>query len=720
MISIIVPFDKGKNYLKECLESIAKQNYKKIETILVKDEKNNDESEDISDIVIKYQDNINLKVVTMDSETGVSAARNKGIAQACGEYIFFLDSDDYVLENTLTALMEQMEKDNDLVYGNISESRYKKNAYISELSKLEKDENKEYIAVKINDYKLRKYEKIDEMTVLGTLYRKDFLTDNEIWFDKEQTYYPDAEFWTKVLLNIRKYSWAKESIYVKRYRNDSVNNPALSQRKDSDRERQKIYAYLNCIRQSQKNEEIRNHIEGMLCDYHISEFCKKLFEKDKKAKILMMECFREIRNADLRKYNRNEKKYIRYYMEGNLKKADRLSYKVAVKKKIELMFTDKKHMYRTINLVVFKRMKQKDNWIVFESFIGRNCSGQPKYIYEYLEKNYGKKFKYIWVLEDKKTKIDGKCKKVKRLGLKYYYYMTRSKYWVNNARQPLDYPKRASQIMLETWHGTPLKKLFFDMDDVHSDDPNYKANLYSQSRQWDYLLSDNSFSTEKFQSCFMFDKEKILEYGYPANDPLYDKDIEKKIPMLKEKLGIPENKKVILYAPTWRDDNAYGDGEYMFERALDFSKLKQEIGDGYVLLLRTHYWVVDRMENKELSGFVIDVSDYDDITELYMVSDICMTDYSSVFFDYANLKRPILFFMYDLEKYRDVLRGFYLDIEKDLPGPILKTNDEVLEAIKNIDSVNKSYKKKYDEFYNRFCSIDDGNAARRVCEKVFS
>ena len=148
-------------------------------------------------------------------------------------------------------------------------------------------------------------------------------------------------------------------------------------------------------------------------------------------------------------------------------------------------------------------------------------------------------------------------------------------------------------------------------------------------------------------------------------------------------------------------------------------RLKKEFSDEYVVLLRMHYWIVDQLDLSKYPGFVYNGSDYDDITELYMISDICMTDYSSVFFDYANLKRPILYYMYDLEKYRDVLRGFYLDIEKELPGPILQTNDEVIDAIKNIDKVNEEYKDKYQEFYNRFCCIDDGNAAKRVCEKVF-
>ena len=96
-----------------------------------------------------------------------------------------------------------------------------------------------------------------------------------------------------------------------------------------------------------------------------------------------------------------------------------------------------------------------------------------------------------------------------------------------------------------------------------------------------------------------------------------------------------------------------------------------------------------------------------------------ITDYSSVFFDYANLKRPILFYTYDLDKYSSMLRGFYLDIHSEVPGPLLFTTDEVIEAIKNINQVNDEYHDRYNEFYERFCSIDDGNASKRIVEKIW-
>ena len=102
-----------------------------------------------------------------------------------------------------------------------------------------------------------------------------------------------------------------------------------------------------------------------------------------------------------------------------------------------------------------------------------------------------------------------------------------------------------------------------------------------------------------------------------------------------------------------------------------------------------------------------------------MISDICITDSSSVFFDYANLKRPMLFYTYDLDKYRDVLRGFYIDMETELPGPLVYTTQEVVERIKNIDALNEEFSNRYEQFYQRFCSWEDGNASKRVVDIVF-
>ena len=218
----------------------------------------------------------------------------------------------------------------------------------------------------------------------------------------------------------------------------------------------------------------------------------------------------------------------------------------------------------------------------------------------------------------------------------------------------------------------------------------------------------------------MFDKT-MLETGYPRNDILYTKGDEKErlIKEIKGELSVPEDKKVILYAPTWRDDEFYGSGQYKFTLQLDLDRLQKEFGDEYVVVLRTHYYVVDALDLTPYKGFVYNGSTYNDIARLYLISDVLITDYSSVFFDFANLRRPMLFFMYDLEKYRGTLRGFYFDAEAELPGPILQTNDEMVEAIANLDRISQEYKEKYDIFYEKYCGWEDGTSTEKVVKAVF-
>jgi len=374
----------------------------------------------------------------------------------------------------------------------------------------------------------------------------------------------------------------------------------------------------------------------------------------------------------------------------------------------------KNYVYRKLLI----KLPLKRNYIVFESFkLGKHYADSPRNIYEYIQENK-LNYKCIWVFEDKNRKIPGNAKIVKRFSWSYYYYFATSKYWVSNMRQPLFLLKRDETVFLETWHGTPLKKLVFDMKEVHSANPKYKQNFYYQSRAWDYLLSPNAYSSEIFRRAFKFDKT-LLEYGYPRNDILYAPDKEERARKIKQALGIPLDKKVILYAPTWRDDQYYKPGKYKFDLCLDLDLMKEKLSDEYIVLLRLHYFIADHIDVSKYDGFAFNLSKYDDIADLYLISDILITDYSSVFFDFANLKRPILFYTYDLEKYRDTLKGFYLDIEKEAPGPLLMTSEEVVNAILHIDEIKEEFSEIYDEFYRRFCSWHDGKATEKVFKKVF-
>lgn len=799
-LSIIVPFQKGIHFLDDCFISIQEQGLEDFETILVLDHT----EEELDSIIEKYEEALNLTVLPLsEDKTGVAAARNAGLDKAKGEYIYFLDSDDYLKDGTLTKLLELVREDSlDLVYGLKETSWFKRNVYLEankeltpQQQRIEKyiesgvtsfvshekpstvldkkadeeeeeeseteqgremddqdeptnsQERNDYSAddeeVRLVDgrvktikniiyfkpyhYLFSRRRAIGSISVLNILFRAEFLRENEIRFDEELILYCDIPFLAMALNQMESFGCSLESSYIKRRHNDEINLPSLSKMKRGDRFPQMVAAYYAAREQVRDNPFLTYALEKHICKYYIVSFAPKIRRSRRKKWRgsnfqLMTEVMQDIDISKLRSsriIDKDGRKLLKLVKKGDIKGSIKKVNSVLARKKIKKMLKNKGQFYRAIDKHIFRKLPMKKNWICFESFLGKQYADSCKYIYEYLLRNYKKDYKFIWIINDDTVKIPGNPTRVHRFSLKYFYYMTRSKYWVNNMRQPKWYPKRKGNVFLETWHGTPLKKLVFDMEDVYSASPTYKAEVYSQSRKWDYLVSDNPFSTEVFQSCFMFPKEKILEYGYPRNDLMHHPKKDKIAEKIRKKVGVPEGKKTILYAPTWRDDEYYGKGQYKFKLQLDLKRLRKEFGKEYVILLRTHYFIADSLDVTGVEDFAINVSKYSDITELYLISDICITDYSSVFFDYANLKRPILFFTYDLEKYRDVLRGFYIDIEKEIPGPLLYTNDEVVDAIKNIDKIKEQYHDRYEEFYHRFCSLDDGHAAKRIVEKVF-
>lgn len=375
---------------------------------------------------------------------------------------------------------------------------------------------------------------------------------------------------------------------------------------------------------------------------------------------------------------------------------------------------------RALGILVYLFMSvfpRDEKLIFFESFLGRNYSGSPKYIFQYL-KGQNAPYRYVWSFTAKREGFEG-AKTVKRFSFAWYYYLARAKYWVQNMRMPYFLPKPKGNVELSTWHGTTIKKL---VHDIARDDEimlSYKLECEKQMKNWDYLISANEYSTEVFRHCFKYQNE-MLEYGYPCNDIFYAPEREAVARQVREKLKIPAGKKVILYAPTWRDDERTTPGQYSFTLPFDLKKLKAELSGEYVLLLRLHYYVVQQLDIGACEGFAFDVSSYDDIQELYLISDMLVTDYSSVFMDYANLRRPVLFYPYDLEKYRDELRGFYIDYYRDLPGPIYCDEASLIAGIKNIDEVKKQYRDKYSFFCRRFCSWESGSASANIAKHVFN
>lgn len=388
------------------------------------------------------------------------------------------------------------------------------------------------------------------------------------------------------------------------------------------------------------------------------------------------------------------------------------------------------YFYRfTLYYIIKKTNKTQDKTICFKSFNGKSYACSPKAIYEYmLSCEKYKDYKFVWAFKEPEKyrflENNPNTSVVQDSCMDYLKTLARSKYWIHNYRV-FDhiYPKD-NQVYVQCWHGTPLKKLGYDIekgDNALNSLEEVRFKYKVDAAKFKYILSPSAFATDKFISAWnlkAIGKENcVIEKGYPRNDKLFnfnDDDVAK----IKKSLNIESvEKKVIFYAPTWRDNQHDSKIGYVYKTEVDFDKLRQELGDEYIILFRAHYLVANSFDFEKYSGFIYDVSSYDDINDLYIISDILITDYSSVFFDYANLRRPMLFYMYDFDAYKNEMRDFYFDID-ELPGPIVKNENDLIDAINKLDSYQREYGEKYIAFHNKFNYLDDGDAARRVAEEI--
>ena len=415
-----------------------------------------------------------------------------------------------------------------------------------------------------------------------------------------------------------------------------------------------------------------------------------------------------------------------------MKKLKILAMNISKKSKIfrelarKTMFIVKRIKY----LITGFNKKTDDKIVVFSCFNGKSYTCSPKAIYEYMlsDEKY-KDYTFIWFFKDiKKYDFLNKNKNtkvVKSYSKDFTKYMQTAKYWFFNYKIA-DYIKpKKDQIFTQCWHGTPLKRLGYDL--VHFDNQlntvkEMKKRYKVETEKFTYFISPSKYASEVFRTAWNMKeigKENcIIEKGYPRNDSLFTftendvSEIKKRI--LGEDI---KDKKIILYAPTYRANQHESGVGYVYKEEVDFEKMQKKLGDEFIILFRPHYFVASVFNFEKYKGFVYNASDVDDINDLYIISDILITDYSSVFFDYANLKRPMIFYMYDLEYYRDKSNGFYFDVEDSLPGKIVRTDDDLIDEIIRV-SKDFKYDEKYEKFNAKFNYLDDGEASKRVVEEV--
>ena len=358
-------------------------------------------------------------------------------------------------------------------------------------------------------------------------------------------------------------------------------------------------------------------------------------------------------------------------------------------------------IFRFIGLFI----KTDPNLILFNSFGGKKYNDSPKVIFEQLLNHpTSKKLKLVWALENPDNFDIPHAIKIEINSFKYFIIALKAKYWVSsvNIERGLKF-KKDNTIYLNTWHGAGTKKI---------------GNAVSKRKDYDfsnvnYLLVQSNFEKNIFINDFGAIEENFLLSGFPRSDELF-KTEKKQIDIYKRKLKIPKDKKIILYAPTWRESKNNG-SSYDLNIPLDIKKWQEKLTDEYVILFRTHTFTTNIL-NLKFNDLIIDVSDYPNVNHLLLISDILITDYSTIVFDYSILEKPFLCFGYDYKEYKNE-RGLYIDLEKEYPNGVQKTEDEILELI-----VNMNYEKECEktrEFKSKYIEAG-GNATELAIKSLLS
>ena len=341
-----------------------------------------------------------------------------------------------------------------------------------------------------------------------------------------------------------------------------------------------------------------------------------------------------------------------------------------------------------------------ENAVFFESFYGRSVGCNPRAIDRELAARAPEVRRY-WSVVDLSVEVPEGAIAVVEGSPQWWNARGAARLLVVNDWLRRRFARKPGQKVLQTWHGTPLKRLALHRPGF---DPRRMAAVVKESRRWDVLLAQNTYSERILRKAYAFFGRPIWVDGYPRNDALITGDPA----AIRSALGIGPEERVLLYAPTWRDDRAemvdFVDPERLARQA------------NAVVLVRGHSRTLEQGRDRA-GARVIDVTGYPETARLLLAADALVTDYSSVMFDFSVTGKPMYFLVPDLDHYRGQLRGFYFDLAERAPGPLVRTQDELVAALDD-PGHEARYAERYAAWRRQFNARDDGHAAARVVDRI--
>ncbi|MBR3739388.1 MAG: CDP-glycerol glycerophosphotransferase family protein [Clostridia bacterium] len=349
--------------------------------------------------------------------------------------------------------------------------------------------------------------------------------------------------------------------------------------------------------------------------------------------------------------------------------------------------------------------------ILFNCFGGKQYADSPKAIYEsMLSDPRFDGYRFVWALHaPERFSIPGRSSVIKADSFKYFVTALRAGIWITNSsmERGLSFKKKKT-LCFNTWHGTPIKTMGAD---IKEENLSFKSRVLVRA---DIMCAQGQYDVDVFSRAFRLPVSHFRMTGLPRNDILASYTPEM-VCRIKEKLGIGKEKTVLLYAPTFREYARGESNEIVLDIPMNLSKWQEALGDRFVVLFRAHYEVAKHMK---LAGYPVflDMSAYPDLNELMIVSDALISDYSSIFFDYSIMGKPMYCFAYDMREYGDN-RGMYLRLTDELPCEVHQREDSLIDQLLKIDEEKEALSRRTVLFQRKYVT-EFGHGAKKCCDAI--
>ena len=722
-VSVIIPLYNTEEYIADCLQSVLDQTYQNFEIICVDD----GSTDSGADIVKGFADkDKRIRFIQIENH-GQGYVRNMALEKADGEYIQFLDADDHLDALTLElAVTKAVEDKSDLVIYDWF--------YYNPESKKPNYCNKDtlFADTLLTGEACLSLLEISPIFTVNKLYSREFLRSNDIRYG-EGYVYEDNPFWIKVAINAKRVSTLHSPLYRVTINKNSTTKTDLQTSKHCDGFVRAVNESLKSI--NEKENAVTERAKFAAANYFIQKFTyyyEARTPKNLKSSFLkrFVEEMSQLEFSDFgkdklvsasiskgvfTKKNHAEFKRLFFYyrklrptvknallkIERKLKKLKSSAkefIKVKILKRRTLALTMKKYRAELLEPIY-------DDSVLFMGFDHR-YTGNSRYLFEEILRCDTKKKIYFVSTSDKipeKYRVTPESDEAYRL-------IARSKVIIFESWIPPKYVKREGVTWIQLWHGTPIKKLMFDSNEksIILKNPSQKNAKHKDILRWDKIITDNPTVAAYFRTCFLLDEEKMLNAGYPRVKYLLDnKNNSRLVDSIKDNLGIPKDKKTVLYLPTWRDYNYRATAEnFDTSYILNLKKLSELLGDGYEIIYKDHAFASNSAK--------VNFKNYDkaETQELLLIADALVTDYSSVIFDAIAASVPSLIYCNDFER-NEELRGVYKSIWQDISPLSRNTVEEIAEAIKNYPLASTC-----DDIRKKYCYKNAENVS--LCEYILN